>query len=51
MVSNMVDLFEILTKPLLAIVAVSFVLYVVANFLDLRASRKGRDKNDDTEDD
>lgn len=44
----MVDLFEILTKVLLAIAAV--LLYVVALFLDLRASRKGRDKNDDTED-
>ena len=48
MVSNMVDLFEILTKVTLAIAA---VLYVVALFLDLRASRKGREKNNDTDDD
>lgn len=48
MVSNMVDLFEMLTKVTLAIAAVSFV---VALFLDLRESRKGRDKNNDTEDD
>lgn len=48
MASNMVDLFEILTKVTLAIVAVSLG---VAYFLDLRAGRKGRDKNDDTEDD
>lgn len=41
----MVDLFEILTKVTLAITAVSFV---VALFLDLRESRKGRDKNNDT---
>ena len=48
MVSNMVDLFEMLTKVTMAIAT---VLFVVALFFDLRGSRKGRDKNNDTEDD
>ncbi len=48
MVSNMVDLNEILPKVLIAIGA---AFYVVALFLDLRAIRKGREKNNDTDDD
>ena len=47
MVSNMVDLNDIMPKVLIAIGA---AFYVVALFLDLRESRKGR-KNNDTEDD